>query len=66
MLSREIMAVCSEIHTKHTTALFGQNVDFLGAVANFQTATVSFVMSVRLPACNKSASISRIFMIFYI
>ena len=29
MLYREIMAVCSEIDTKHITALCGQNVELL-------------------------------------
>ena len=29
MLYREIMAVCSEIHTKHTNKLCELNVDFL-------------------------------------
>jgi hypothetical protein len=29
MLYREIMAVCSEIHTKHINTLCGQNVDIL-------------------------------------
>jgi hypothetical protein len=29
MLYREIIAVCSEIHTKHTNALCGQNVEFV-------------------------------------
>jgi len=29
MLYREIMAVCSEIHTKHINTLCGQNVDFV-------------------------------------
>jgi hypothetical protein len=29
VLYREIIAVCSEIHTKHINALFGQNVEFL-------------------------------------
>jgi len=29
MLYREIIAVCSEIHTKHTNTLCGQNVGFL-------------------------------------
>ena len=29
MLCREIIAVCSEIHTKHTNALCGQNVELL-------------------------------------
>ena len=28
MLYREIMAVCSEIHTKHINTLCGQNVEF--------------------------------------
>jgi len=29
MLYREIMAVCSEIHTKHINAVCGQNVEFV-------------------------------------
>ena len=29
MLYREIMAVCSEIHTKHTNTVCGQNVEFV-------------------------------------
>jgi len=29
MLYREIIAVCSQIHTKHTNTLRGQNVEFL-------------------------------------
>jgi len=29
MLYREIMAVCSEIHTKHINTVCGQNVGFL-------------------------------------
>jgi len=31
MLYREIMAVCSESHTKHINTLCGQNVDLLHA-----------------------------------
>ena len=31
MLYREIMAVCSEIHTKHINIVCGQNVEFLSA-----------------------------------
>jgi hypothetical protein len=27
MLYREIIAVCSEIHTQHTNTLYGQNVE---------------------------------------
>ena len=29
MLYREIMAVCSQIHTKHINTLCGQNVEFV-------------------------------------
>ena len=29
MLYREIIAVCSQIHTKHVNALNGQNVQFV-------------------------------------
>ena len=29
MMSREIMAVCSQIHTKHINTLCGQNVEFV-------------------------------------
>ena len=29
MLYREIIAVCSQIHTTHTNTLYGQNVEFL-------------------------------------
>ena len=29
MLYREIIAVCSDSHTKHTNTLCGQNVEFL-------------------------------------
>jgi len=33
MLYREIMAVCSEIHTKHINTLCGQNVEFVSVEA---------------------------------
>ena len=29
MLYREIVAVCSQIHTKHINTLYGQNADLL-------------------------------------
>jgi hypothetical protein len=29
MLYREIIAVCSQIHTKHITTMCGQNVEFV-------------------------------------
>jgi len=33
MSYREIIAVCSEIHTKHINTQFGQNVDLLNVTA---------------------------------
>ena len=35
MLYREIIAVCSQIHTKHTNTLCGQNVEFLNVPTVF-------------------------------
>jgi hypothetical protein len=40
------------------------NAECLGAFAKFRKATVSFVMSVCLSACNSSATTGRIFMKF--
>jgi hypothetical protein len=48
MLYREIIAVCSEIHTEHINTLCGQNVQFLDAFAELQKATISFVISVAM------------------
>jgi hypothetical protein len=52
MLYREIIAVCSQIHTKYTNTLCERNVEILGALEIFRKPTISFVMSVclsRLP-----------------
>jgi hypothetical protein len=35
MLYREIIAVCSEIHTKHINTLCGQNVEFMNVKPGF-------------------------------
>ena len=45
MLYREIIAVCSQIHTKHINTLCGQNVELLnieGAVHILTTGLQSF------------------------
>ena len=44
MLYREIMAVCSEIHTKHITIVCGQNVELLNVklAVEIQFLTVSY------------------------
>jgi hypothetical protein len=49
MLNREIIAICSEIDTKHinTCILCGQNGELLVAFAKLGKSTISFVMSVR-------------------
>jgi len=45
MLYREIMAVCSEIHTKHINTLCGQNVELLNVklVVNIVTTELQSV-----------------------
>jgi hypothetical protein len=40
MLYKEIIAVCSQIHTKHIKTLCGQNVKFLKAKPQVQKATI--------------------------
>ena len=39
MLFREIMAVCSEIYTKHINTLCGQNVELLNVKMMVHTVT---------------------------
>jgi len=40
MLHSEIMAVCSEIHTKHINTLYGQNVELLNVKLVVQIVTI--------------------------
>jgi hypothetical protein len=60
MLYREIIAVCSEIHTKHINTLCGQNVGFLGAFAKLRKATVNFVICLSVCPSNNSPPAVRI------
>ena len=39
MMSREIIAVCSQIHTKHTNTVCGQNVEFVNVKLVVHIAT---------------------------
>jgi len=39
MLYREIIAVCSDIHTKHINTLCGQNVELLNVNLEVHTVT---------------------------
>ena len=41
MLYREIMAVCSEIHTKHINTLCGQNVELLNVILAVHIVTTA-------------------------
>ena len=48
MLYREIIAVCSQIHTKHINTLCGQNIEFFNAKSgaadgNYSLRTVTTV-----------------------
>ena len=47
MLYREIMAVCSEIHTKHINTLCGQNVELLNVKLTVIDVTVFIPRSIR-------------------
>jgi len=42
MLYREIIAVCSEIHTKHINTLCGQNVQMLNVKLVVHIVTIGF------------------------
>jgi len=64
MLYREIIAVSSQIHTKHINTLCGQNVEFLGSFAAMRKATINFAPSVRPSVWNNSAPTGWIFMVF--
>jgi hypothetical protein len=43
MLYRERIAVCSQIHTKHTNTLCGQNVELLNVKLAVLTVTTGLV-----------------------
>ena len=50
MLYREIIAVCSQIHTKHTNVLCGQNAEFVNVklVAHIVTAGAVHIVTTGL------------------
>ena len=62
MLYREIIAVCSEIHTKHINTLCGLNGGFLGLFANCRKRLLSLpCLSVRpLEGCSQNLHFSTI------
>jgi len=44
MLYREIIAVCSQIHTKHINTLCGQNVEFVTVKLPARAVNMEFTM----------------------
>ena len=44
MLHREIIAVCSQIHTKHINTLCGQNVELLNVILSVYIVTAGLEM----------------------
>ena len=53
MLCTEIMAVCSEIHTKHINTLCGQNVELLNVKLAVHIMTTGLQRSTVLPNTSK-------------
>jgi len=53
MLYREIIAVCTQIHTKHTNSLCGQNVEILALnlVVHFVTIGLKYCRCLFVPLC---------------
>jgi hypothetical protein len=51
MLYREIIAVCSEIHTKHINTLRGQNVELLNVKLAVRKVTARLYKAVLQPSC---------------
>jgi hypothetical protein len=46
MLYREMIAVCSQIHTKHINTLFGQNVELLNVKLAVRIVTTKLVVHI--------------------
>jgi len=59
MLCREIIAVCSQIHTKHINTLCGQNVELLNAKP---CATYSDHWSVQSQKSQMKITVTRLFL----
>jgi hypothetical protein len=64
MLYREIIAVCSEIHTKHVNTLCGQNIEFVNVkpgsaysnYCNWRSSSYRTVNTLRLGYKNRSVN----------
>jgi hypothetical protein len=54
MMYRKIIAICSQIHTKHINALRGQNVELLNVKLVVHCAVKGYL---RLPKCMRSTAV---------
>jgi len=54
MLYREIIAVCSQIHTKHINTLCGQNVELLNVKLVVHIVTTGLYLVNTRPNCGRS------------
>ena len=61
MLYREIIAVCSQIHTKHTNTLCGQNVELLNVKLTVHIVTTGLQRVKYFILCFHLASLLRAF-----
>ena len=57
MLYREIMAICSEIHTKHINTMCGLNVEFVGVGVKQRWKQKHCLSQMRLQPASHSASV---------
>ena len=57
MLYREIMAVCSDIHTKHINTMCGQNAEFVNVKLVVRIVTTGFC---ELNLCYKNQSVNAV------
>jgi hypothetical protein len=59
MLYSEIIAVCSEIHTKHISTLCGQNVELMNVKSRKRIASTPYADAVASPVCCYFQTVSR-------
>ena len=64
MLYREIMAVCSEIHTKHTNTVCGQNVELLNVKLAVHIVTTG-LQSLTVLLANSNTNIKIFFLTLF-
>jgi len=54
MLYREILAVCSQIHTKHINIVYGQNVELLNVKLAVHIVTTGYKALTQCPQPNRN------------